>query len=145
MRSTGAWPDSGWSRISFVGPGFLHGSRRREAHGWNRGSHLSPDTESAGEGLVLSSAYVAEALRLAFPNGATERVIVALTAYFDESGTHADSPAVSVAGYLASDASWSAFADDWREALAIYKIPAFHMTDFVGGRGAFTAWPKAKR
>ena len=93
----------------------------------------------------MSSAYVAEAFRLAFPNGATERVIVALTAYFDESGTHANSPAVSVAGYLASDASWSAFADDWREALAIYNIPAFHMTDFVGGRGAFTAWPKAKR
>src|SRR6267143_1149663 len=123
-------------------PGCLHRSRRREAHGWHR---LPPDTEPAGEGLALSSAYVAEAFRLAFPNGATERVIVALTAYFDESGTHANSPAVSVAGYLASDASWSAFADDWREALAIYNIPAFHMSALLGGRGAFTAWPKAKR
>jgi hypothetical protein len=75
--------------------------------------------------------------------------------YFDASGTHDDldrqgrpSPAVSVAGYLATPKQWQNFAVSWRERLAEDKLPYFHMASFVAQMGIFKnryEWPKERR
>jgi len=58
--------------------------------------------------------YIRSAFRLAFPRSARERVVVSLTAYFDEAGTHKGSPAVAVAGYIGHDRDWRVFESEWK-------------------------------
>ncbi len=67
------------------------------------------------------------------------------TAYFDESGTHADSEAVAVAGYLSTSELWASFKIEWRKVLADHAIDAFHMTDFAVGAKQFKGWAESKR
>jgi hypothetical protein len=68
-----------------------------------------------------------------------------LTAYFDESGTHAGAPDLTVAGYVAGDDQWERFNAEWSAAMDDFDIPAFHMTQFEARRGAFRHWPESKR
>ncbi|MBI4608672.1 MAG: DUF3800 domain-containing protein [Candidatus Rokubacteria bacterium] len=108
----------------------------------SRRSLLGKELEPAiGEG------YVGRAFALSFPaDYKAERLVATiLTAYFDESGTHAGAKAVSVAGYVSTVKAWESFEREWRESLAIYNIDHFHMTDFVAGQGQFTNWPKQKK
>lgn len=59
-----------------------------------------------------------------------------LKAFFDESGTHAGSPFIVVAGYVSMLSQWAQFEREWREVLTEYGILKedgsgnFHMTDF---------------
>lgn len=92
------------------------------------------------------SVYISEAFALAFPGDyKAERLVALLTAYFDESGTHAGAQVLSVAGYVATAERWEVFEKDWRQSMAIYGIDYFHMTDFVAGEEQFKDWPKQKR
>ena len=67
------------------------------------------------------------------------------TVYLDESGTHADSPALAVAGYLADDSSWDSFAVDWRASLTEMGLDHFHMTDFSNKAGVYASWTEDER
>ena len=67
------------------------------------------------------------------------------TAYFDDSGTHAGSDAVAVAGYVSLDDRWASFQSEWQRALDDYGLPFFHMTDFVNGAQAYAHWPEAQK
>ncbi len=67
------------------------------------------------------------------------------TAYFDESGTHDGSPAVSVAGYVSTDDRWTAFGADWRCALDEFELGYFHMTDFANRAGRYASWTEGER
>lgn len=60
-------------------------------------------------------------------------------AFFDESGTHAGSEVMCVAGYLFNNEQLLRFNDEWSGALARYNLRAFHMTDCAQGRGEFLA------
>jgi len=87
--------------------------------------------------------YVADALRLAFPaSWVGARLVVILTAYFDESGTHRGAKALSVGGYVSTADHWELFEREWMESLRIYGVDYFHTTDFVASQGEFKKWPR---
>ena len=58
------------------------------------------------------------------------RLLLMLAAYLDESGTHSDSPIISVAGFLSTQARWIEYEPKWTNALAKWGLAEFHMTDF---------------
>jgi hypothetical protein len=91
--------------------------------------------------------YTREALRLAFPSIVPEgsRFVVILTAYFDDSGTHAGSDAVAVAGYISTPDQWIRFETQWRAALENLGLPMFHMTSFANGVGPYRQWSEPQR
>jgi hypothetical protein len=71
---------------------------------------------------------------------------MALTAYFDESGTHgAESPVVLVAGFIASPEQWVLFERDLASLFAEYAVKKFHAKDFRTRKGDFKGWPAGKR
>lgn len=68
-----------------------------------------------------------------------------LSAYFDESGTHDDSPVCVVAGLLAPPLQWERLTADWQRILDEVGIPEFHMSECSPGGGIFKDWPKEAR
>lgn len=72
--------------------------------------------------------------------------------YYDASGAHDNpdgqgnrSPAVSVAGYLATPNQWQQFDKRWRGVLDEAGAPYFHATEFVARVGPYKGWPEEKR
>ncbi len=63
-------------------------------------------------------------LEILLPHG--EQVLVTIEAYFDESGTHAGSPFLCVAGYLFEATKRREFDTEWRTMLADFDLPFFH-------------------
>lgn len=68
-----------------------------------------------------------------------------LAAYFDESGTHANSPVVAVAGYVAPVSEWLRFENEWRFFLKEAGVDYFRMSEFENRQGPFANWNKDKR
>jgi hypothetical protein len=69
-----------------------------------------------------------------------------MTAYFDESGTHGEeSPAVTIAGFIASADQWIAYERDLSQLLADYEVKVFHAKKFRTKKGEFKGWPTPKR
>jgi hypothetical protein len=69
-----------------------------------------------------------------------------MTGYFDESGTHgADSPLVTVAGFIATAEQWGTYERDFGQLLADYGVETFHARKFRGRKGDFKEWPRSKR
>lgn len=62
------------------------------------------------------------------------------TAYLDECGTHDDSDAVVVAGYVSNVTKWTVFSEKWQEALTEAHLDYFHMSDFESYKGQFASW-----
>jgi Protein of unknown function (DUF3800) len=59
-----------------------------------------------------------------------------LECYFDESGSHAGSPVLCVAGYLFEREKRKMLDIGWKQVLDRYQLPFFHMTDC-----AHNQWP----
>jgi len=59
------------------------------------------------------------------------------TAYFDESGTHAQSKIVHIAGFVAANNCWSEFEKNWNEVLNRFDLKAFHATECGNAEGQF--------
>ncbi len=97
--------------------------------------------------MMAEQPSLAEMWGIDFPIGipVDKRRYMILTAYFDESGTHRNSEAVSVAGYISTPARWLAFDAQWREALADFGLDFFHMTDFAVKAPPYDDWPEAQR
>lgn len=91
--------------------------------------------------------YTHDALRLAFPSTVAreDRFVMTITAYFDESGTNADSDAVVVAGYLATPDAWEQFETEWREALDDWHLDFFHMSEFAHRINGYKHWTEEIR
>jgi hypothetical protein len=70
-----------------------------------------------------------------------------IVAYFDDSGTNADHPALVMGGCLATIENWKEFSCEWLSVLAGNRIDCFHMTDFDNRRGDFSLekCPEEKR
>ncbi len=62
------------------------------------------------------------------------------SAYFDESGTKADTVAVVVAGFVAPTEQWMAFEHDWKHILSMFGVGSLHMRDFAHSTGEYAAW-----
>ena len=67
------------------------------------------------------------------------------TAYFDESGTHPESDAAVVAGFVFDVTQWEAFSEKWRKVLTEFGVDFMHMTDLENRRRQFTGWSVAKK
>jgi len=82
-----------------------------------------------------------------------------LTAAFDESGSHADSRYIIIAGYVAPVERWELFAKRWVPALRELGVrpwpalrlghlppdPFFHMTDYESRQKQFQGWSQLRR
>jgi hypothetical protein len=66
---------------------------------------------------------------------------VVLLAYMDPSGTHLNSPVISISGFVAEEAKWNAFDQSWRTVLEKPYWPSrlsrFHTFDCVHCEGEF--------
>jgi hypothetical protein len=64
-----------------------------------------------------------------------------LYAYMDPSGTHVNSPVLSISGFVANEDAWRAFDKDWRNVLEKPTWPSrlsrFHMVDCSHCEGEF--------
>lgn len=91
--------------------------------------------------------YVRDALRLMFPISVplARRLFMIFTAYLDDSGTHDDSTAAVVAGYLSTADRWERFEAEWIDALRDLEIPMFHMSQFASRKGPYESWTDARR
>lgn len=67
-----------------------------------------------------------------------------LDGYFDESGTHEESPAVAFAGYVSTKEQWELFAEEWSDALDLWGVGSFHMTDFANRAGPYREWTEVQ-
>jgi hypothetical protein len=63
-----------------------------------------------------------------------EEIIAMFRAFFDESGTHKESPVMVIAGYVSKLSLWTQFEREWKEVLSEYNIKVFHMTDFLSSK-----------
>ena len=95
-------------------------------------------------GLV---SYFRESLQADFPRDLAQkdRLVLALHAYFDDSGTHAGSEAVTVAGYISTVEQWDMFTREWAAVLAEWGLGCFHMTDFANKVGKYREWSDQER
>ncbi|WP_315734119.1 hypothetical protein [Bradyrhizobium sp. SZCCHNR1093] len=73
-----------------------------------------------------------------------------LAAYFDDSGTHPDSPVVAFGGLLGTEEQWNVFETAWR-ALLENPLPGkpplkqFHLAPLRAKRGEFEGYSLAER
>jgi hypothetical protein len=73
-------------------------------------------------------------------------VYMAMTAYFDESGTHGESsPAVIVAGFGATVAQWNGCEKRLKKLFADYGIQRFHAKEWRQTKGEFRGWDFQKK
>lgn len=66
-------------------------------------------------------------------------------AFFDESGSHAGSPVLCVAGYAFGKREARLLANEWRTVLRRYKLPFFHMVDCAHGNDIFSSLRREQR
>lgn len=103
----------------------------------------------SGDALALTHEQLShfnESLPLRFPPSvsANDRLIVNIYGYFDESGTHKGSAALSVAGFLGKADEWGAFQVEWEDALRDFGLEFFHMASFESRQKGYD-WPEAVR
>lgn len=72
-------------------------------------------------------------------------VVAFSNVYFDESGTHADSRVMSMAGYWFTADQARKFSRDWAVQLEKFGIKAAHQTDCALGWGEFREMSKSER
>lgn len=68
------------------------------------------------------------------------KALALLEAYFDESGTHAQSRITAIGGLVAKKEAWVAFEADLAEILLPYRdkgVKVFHMTEALAQKGQF--------
>jgi hypothetical protein len=94
-----------------------------------------------------SGSYLSESLSLRFPPGLAQRdrLVLALHAYFDDSGTHAESEVVTVAGYISSAEQWKVFEQEWGSALNEWGLEFFHMSKFANKAPGYADWTDQDR
>jgi len=85
-------------------------------------------------------------LRAVLPSGGY--TVSLIEAYFDESGSHAGSPVLCVAGYIIDSESAQALSVAWEDALEPlrhYGVTHFHMKDCAHGNKEFSNVPGGER
>lgn len=73
------------------------------------------------------------------------RVVATLKAFFDDTGTHADSMVMGIAGCISTIERWDAFSYEWDEHLASWDLEWFHMVDAETKSKSFKGWTDVHR
>jgi hypothetical protein len=81
---------------------------------------------------------------LGAPLGTGARLFVILTAYFDESGTHAGSPATILSGIMGTANQWARFQIEMDKIKRRYGFMVFHAKEFRARSGKFSGWRPEK-
>jgi hypothetical protein len=92
---------------------------------------------------MSASAVFERLLDALLPGGGAAVPLV--EAYFDESGSHDDSPVLCVAGYIMEAEEAKRFGSEWRAVLEPHGLSAFHMVDCAHGNEEFADIPKPTR
>lgn len=74
-------------------------------------------------------------LEVALPHGGY--AVMLAEVYIDESGSHAGSPVLCLAGYIFASGRANEFSQRWAKALDSYRLPFFHMVDCAHGAAPF--------
>jgi hypothetical protein len=76
-----------------------------------------------------------------------DKEVMMLWAWFDESGTHegGELRRLTIGGWIAPLDAWTAFSEEWRDALRAAGATAFHGREFRHGRGEFEGWDEVRR
>ena len=85
--------------------------------------------------------------RILHPLSSKTRLVLALTAYMDESGHSAD-PALhfaGMAGFIAPGLAWDEFEKSWSAILNQFELEWFHMNEFAHFEGPFEGWDEKRR
>ncbi|MEQ1576915.1 MAG: DUF3800 domain-containing protein [Hyphomicrobium sp.] len=68
-----------------------------------------------------------------------------LTAYFDDSHSHAETKTVTLAGYVSLAENWKGFENQSRELFRSDGVKLFHAKEFDGRKGCFKGWTMARQ
>jgi hypothetical protein len=68
-----------------------------------------------------------------------------LTAYLDDSGTHAESAVVTLAGYAGSVSAWARFEIEAAKVFDAYGVRLLHTKDFHDRKNEFARWSRLKK
>lgn len=68
-----------------------------------------------------------------------------LAAFLDESGKHGQSTLLTLAGFRASEQTWTRFRKAWKAALAEHGLECFHAADCESGYGEFKGFGREAR
>lgn len=87
------------------------------------------------------------ALVAGLPRGKRERrLIMALTAFLDDSGSEPQSEHFVLAGFVSAAEQWAVIADEWQSICdAAPRIEYFKMAEAMGLRGQFGGWSREDR
>jgi hypothetical protein len=92
----------------------------------------------------VESADVSELADLLFPLDETQRFMLVIRFYCDESYDK-ESRVYAMGGYIARDRDWAKISRRWRNTCLRYGVPFFHAADCEDGRGEFRGMSKEKR
>jgi len=89
-------------------------------------------------------------VRMLLPRSAAGKGLAVLTAYFDDSGTHATSRVTLMGGLYGNDAQWTALEQKWQALLddpgkGWGPLARFHMFDCEHGEGEFSGKSQGAR
>ena len=79
---------------------------------------------------------------LDFSSSFSEKFIMTVKMYVDESGTDNNTDTVVVAGYLSTADAWGLFCDDWKQVLKEYKVTHFHCSEFNSQHSFYKSWDR---
>lgn len=82
------------------------------------------------------------------PKNRKRRIFLMLFAYIDDSGTDGQGPAVTLAGWAASEEQWRAFSAAWQSVLDMdtpSRLTYFKMVEANSLRGEFQGWTESQR
>ncbi len=69
-----------------------------------------------------------------------------MRAYLDESGTHANSRVIAMAGYVVDDRAVASLKAEWICSLSSFGVDELHMKEMVPPHGKYSHWePEKKR
>jgi Protein of unknown function (DUF3800) len=94
---------------------------------------------------MSAPAFIREISLALFHKWEPERIFVILTSYFDESGTHAGSPATVMSGIMGTAAQGLRVQSEMTRLKRRYGFKVFHTKTFKAAQGEFLGWDDDKR